>query len=155
MKPLKAFILIPALVACGMTATANGDDTVKVRASILFDVNGFFFGYQEPPCERVVVVERPVVVERHVVVERPVVHVHRVERQPVCIVERPRPVVVYHDTHRGAHGPGRGLKLGHYKQETRRIVVEKKGFNQGRDYHKGRQMNEVIHIEKGKQTRRR
>jgi len=117
MKPKKVFILIPVLFALGISIAA-GDETVNVRASILFEINGGIFARPEPARERVVIVERPVFVER------PAVPVRMMVFEPIIILERPRPARhVYYPVNRGAPAPGHGRKLGHYKQETRRAPV--------------------------------
>ncbi len=158
--------IVPMLVALGVAATpAHGDETVKVRASILFNINGGVFGYQEPYYERVeqqvVIVERPVVVERTVVVREPVVYVRRVEPRPRVIVTHPRPVVVIRDEHRDCdRGRGRGNKKqhdwkkghdrkNHYVGKETRVVVRNDDDRRGN-------VREAVRVERNNpMTRRR
>ena len=148
MKPKKALILIPVLFALGITIAA-GDETVKVRASILFEINSGIFARPEPARERVVIVERPVFVER------PVVPMRMTVFEPIIILERPRPArYEYFTVNRRAPEPERGRKLGHYKHETRRAPVAVTRPHNASVYGKPRYAEFPITIEKSKPMKR-
>ena len=127
MKPLKTFAIVPILAMVGLTAAtvtapaAFGDDTVKVRASVLLTVNGVAMGYLsygEPLFDQIFVR----------VVEPPVVYVYREPPRPIRIHEHARPIVIVKKERRDYDRPARGYENGYYKQDRTVIVI-------GRDNH--------------------
>lgn len=119
MKPLKKLALIPILALVGFTAAqvaipaAHGDDTVKVRASILFNLDGVmgYVRFGEPVFPRII--------ER--VAEPVVVYVYREPPRTVVIHEYARPVVIVNerrDNDRMVWGHQNGKN-----KQARKIVV--------------------------------
>ncbi len=113
MRLLHSLIHLTTLAAMGFIVPfATAEETVKVRASISFDINGGVVGYREPPRERVIIIERPVIVEQPTLYVRGVV--------APCVVYLKPPVAVH-----TVSGPAPGRKTGHHKREVRRIVGRK------------------------------